>query len=124
MTKGTLALPRERKCILAALLTIWSIAMGRKSAYMISHTGRIPLIAAPLPTPTIAISLSGLLITLSVPNLFIKPFVVLWIPPYGSPISSPNRKILSLASISSVRVLLIAPVIVVLILFIILTSFL
>ena len=42
---------------------IWSAARARKSPNMISQTGTIPLRARPLPRPTMADSLIGVLRT-------------------------------------------------------------
>ena len=44
---------------LAAWLSSWSKQTPRKSRYMSSTTGRIPAIAAPTPSPTIAVSEIG-----------------------------------------------------------------
>src|SRR6202035_5395389 len=66
---------------------------------MISTTGRIPCIAAPIPAPTIAISEIGVLRTRSAPNSSNSP----WVTPIESPISamySPIRKTSSSARIA------------------------
>ena len=52
-----------------------------KSANCISATGRIPIIAAPVQDPTIAVSESGESITRQGPNSSWKPSVTLKAPP-------------------------------------------
>ena len=52
-----------------------------KSANCISATGRIPIIAAPVQPPTIAVSESGASITRQGPNSSWKPSVTLKAPP-------------------------------------------
>ena len=51
-TIGTLAAPPSMKWILAAWLTIWSIAQVTKSENCISTIGRSPHSAAPTAAPT------------------------------------------------------------------------
>src|SRR5215204_5813398 len=65
---GTVSWPPDMKRCFAAWLTICSVESVRKSSYMISTTGRMPCIAAPMPAPTIAISEIGVLRTRSGPN--------------------------------------------------------
>jgi hypothetical protein len=52
-----------------------------KSANCISATGRIPMIAAPVHAPTIAVSASGASITRQCPNSSWNPSVTLNAPP-------------------------------------------
>src|SRR6476619_3120618 len=59
-----------------------------KSANCISATVRMPMIAAPVQPPTIAVSASGASITRHGPNSSWKPSVTLNAPPY-TPTSSP-----------------------------------
>ena len=66
----------------------------RKSSYMISTTGRIPWIAAPIPLPTIAISEIGVLRIRFGPNSSRRPCVTAIEPPISA-MSSPMRKTLS-----------------------------
>ncbi len=58
---------------------------------MISTTGRIPCIAAPMPAPTIAISEIGVLRTRSGPNSSTSPCVTPIEPPISA-MSSPMMK--------------------------------
>ena len=58
---------------------------------MISTTGRIPAIAAPMPAPTIAISEIGVLRTRSGPNSSTRPCVTPIEPPISA-MSSPMMK--------------------------------
>src|SRR6266446_4113374 len=67
---------------------------------MISTTGRIPCIAAPMPAPTIAISEIGVLRTRSPPNSSNSPCVTPIEPPISA-MSSPIRNTLSSARIAS-----------------------
>jgi len=77
--------------VLAAWLTICSIASVVKSWYMISTIGRMPAMAAPMPAPTIAISEIGVLRTRSGPNSSSIPCVTPIEPPISA-ISSPMMK--------------------------------
>jgi hypothetical protein len=52
-----------------------------KSANCISATGRMPMIAAPVHPPTMAVSESGASITRQCPNSSWKPCVTLKAPP-------------------------------------------
>src|SRR3954452_15604047 len=61
---------------------------------MISTTGRMPAIAAPMPAPTIAISEIGVLRTRSGPNSSTSPWVTPIEPPISA-MSSPMMKTLS-----------------------------
>ena len=72
-------------------MTRWSQAHETKSANCISATGRMPMIAAPVQPPTIAVSESGASITRHGPNSSWKPCVTLKAPPY-TPTSSPMTK--------------------------------
>src|SRR5579862_591064 len=83
----------------AAWLPSCSIEIVRKSSYMISTTGRIPCIAAPIPAPTIAISEIGVLRTRSAPNSSSRPCVTPIEPPISA-MSSPIRKTSSSARIA------------------------
>ena len=67
---------------------------------MISTTGRMPCIAAPMPAPTIAISEIGVLRTRSAPNSSSRPCVTPIEPPISA-MSSPMRKTSSSARIAS-----------------------
>ena len=67
---------------------------------MISTTGRMPAIAAPMPAPTIAISEIGVLRTRSGPNSSSSPCVTAIEPPISA-MSSPMMK-----TSSSVRIAL------------------
>ena len=59
-----------------------------KSAHMISTTGRMPSIAAPIAEPRIALSEIGVSKTRSAPNSVCSPRVQPKMPP-GKPTSSP-----------------------------------
>src|SRR6478736_6569405 len=83
----------------AAWLTICSSDSVRKSSYMISTTGRMPAIAAPMPAPTIAISEIGVLRTRSGPNSSSRPWVTAIEPPISA-MSSPMMKTSSSRSIA------------------------
>src|SRR4051812_45368538 len=67
---------------------------------MISTTGRMPAIAAPMPAPTIAISEIGVLRTRSLPNSSRRPCVTAIEPPISA-MSSPMMKTSSSARIAS-----------------------
>src|SRR4051794_13956080 len=67
---------------------------------MISTTGRMPCMAAPMPAPTIAISEIGVLRTRSGPNSSTRPCVTPIEPPISA-MSSPMRKTSSSARIDS-----------------------
>src|SRR5690242_18102531 len=71
-----------------------------KSSYMISATGRIPCIAAPIAAPTIAISEIGVLRTRSGPNSSTRPWVTPIEPPISA-MSSPMTKTSSSPRIAS-----------------------
>src|SRR4051794_30248727 len=73
-----------------------------KSANCISATGRIPIMAAPVQAPTIAVSASGASSTRHSPNSAWKPCVTLNAPPY-TPTSSPMTNTRSSRRISSRR---------------------
>src|SRR5690242_12480111 len=73
-----------------------------KSANCISATGRMPIIAAPVQAPTMAVSASGASSTRHSPNSAWKPWVTLKAPPY-TPTSSPMTKTRSSRRISSRR---------------------
>ena len=57
----------------------------------ISHTGRMPMWAAPAAAPTIAASESGVSMTRCSPKRACRPSVTLNAPPYA-PMSSPRQK--------------------------------
>ena len=78
-TIGT-GVPTRKRC-LAATVTRWSQAQETKSANCISATGRMPMIAAPVQAPTMAVSASGASITRQGPNSSWKPSVTLKAPP-------------------------------------------
>ena len=67
---------------------------------MISTTGRIPAIAAPIPAPTIAISEIGVLRTRSGPNSSSRPCVTPIEPPISA-MSSPMMNTLSSSRIAA-----------------------
>ena len=92
MVSGTFWPPDIVRC-LAAWFTSCSIESVRKSSYMISTTGRMPWIAAPMPLPTIAISEIGVLQIRSVRLL--EEALVTAIDPPISAMSSPMMKTLS-----------------------------
>src|SRR5712671_1069687 len=71
-----------------------------KSMNCNSHTGRIPICAAPAAAPMIAASEIGVSITRCSPYLAISPSVTLNAPPYA-PMSSPKQKTFWSRSISS-----------------------
>ena len=73
-----------------------------KSSYMISTTGRMPCIAAPMPAPAIAISEIGVLRTRSGPNSSSIPAVTPIEPPISA-MSSPMMKTSSSALIACER---------------------
>src|SRR5882757_1338623 len=75
--------------IFAALLISWSAAMPMKSMIMISATGSMPSIAAPMAAPTMAASEIGVSSTLSWPYFVDSPAVGPDAP--GSAMSSPSR---------------------------------
>src|SRR4051795_4605890 len=75
---------------------------------MISTTGRIPCIAAPMPAPTIAISEIGVLRTRSVPNSSYNPCVTPIDPPISA-MSSPMMKTSLSARIASASACRTAP---------------
>src|SRR6476661_5641235 len=96
-TIGT-AVPARQRC-LAATVTRWSQPHEMKSANCISATGRIPMMAAPVQAPRIAVSASGASMTRHGPNSSWKPSDTLKAPPY-TPTSSPIRNTFSLRRIS------------------------
>src|SRR4051812_2918022 len=102
MVSGTLSCPPDMYRCLAAWFTICSIESVRKSSYMISTTGRMPCIAAPMPAPTIAISEIGVLRTRSAPNSSSSPWVTPIEPPISA-MSSPITKTSSSARIAAAR---------------------
>ena len=76
----------------AAWLTIMSIATVVKFISMISATGRMPTIAAPIAAPMIACSEIGVVRTRDLPYLVDRPRVTPTTPPSSSsPMSSPSR---------------------------------
>src|SRR3954447_6168539 len=91
-----------RLAICAATFTSWSKPHEMKSANCISHTGRMPSMAAPTAVPMIADSASGVSHTRSPPNSSMKPSVILNAPP-KAPMSSPRQNTESSARISSPR---------------------
>src|SRR5690349_11262056 len=99
-TRGTFSWPPDMYRCFAAWLTICSIASVMKSSYMISTTGRMPCIAAPIPAPTIAISEIGVLRTRSGPNSSTRPWVTPIEPPISA-MSSPMTKTSSSPRIAS-----------------------
>ena len=72
--------PARQRCF-AATVTRWSQPHETKSANCISATGRMPMIAAPVAPPRIAVSDSGASITRHAPNSSWKPSVTLNAPP-------------------------------------------
>src|SRR5882672_6689155 len=71
-----------------------------KSMNCISHTGRMPMCAAPAAAPMIAASEIGVSITRCSPYFAIRPSVTLNAPPYA-PMSSPRQNTFLSRSISS-----------------------
>ena len=65
---------------------------------MISTTGRMPCIAAPIPAPTIAISEIGVLRTRSGPNSASIP----WVTPIEPPISAMSSPMMKTSSSSRI----------------------
>ena len=86
---GAVVRPAVMNRIFAALLISWSAAMPMKSMIMISATGSMPSIAAPMAAPTIAASEIGVSSTRSWPYLVDSPAVGPDAP--GSAMSSPSR---------------------------------
>src|SRR3974390_2080609 len=103
MVTGAVVRPAVMNRSLAALLISWSAAMPMKSMIMISATGSIPSIAAPIAAPTIAASEIGVSSTRSWPYFVDKPAVGPDAP--GSAMSSPSKNTLSsaLSASSSAR---------------------
>ena len=99
IVSGTFSWPPLIVRCFAAWLTSCSIESVRKSWYMISTTGRMPCIAAPMPVPTIAISEIGVLRTRSGPNSASIPCVTPIEPPISA-MSSPMMKTSSSARIA------------------------
>ena len=97
---GTDNRPPDMKRYLASWLTMASAAMGRKSANMISTTGRRPTRLMPRATPTNPFSAIGVLRTRSGPKRSISPPLVLKTPP-SAPTSSPISSTDESASIAS-----------------------
>jgi hypothetical protein len=60
---------------LAAFWTIWSKATSEKLMVIISTTGRSPVMAAPMPQPTMASSAIGASTTRIGPNVSSRPSV-------------------------------------------------
>src|SRR2546423_3425469 len=77
-----------------------SYPVEMKSMNCISHTGRMPMWAAPAAAPMIAASEIGVSITRCSPYFAAKPSVTLNAPPYA-PMSSPRQKTFLSRSISS-----------------------
>src|SRR5712692_469788 len=101
MTIGTDQSPFDRYRVRAASLTIWSNAGWMKSANWISAIGMSPLRAAPIATPTMADSASGVSRTRASPKRAYRPSVAPKTPPLR-PTSSPRTRTRSSRSISSV----------------------
>ena len=72
--------PARQRCF-AATVTRWSQPHETKSANCISATGRMPMIAAPVAPPRMAVSESGASMTRHAPNSSWKPSVTLKAPP-------------------------------------------
>ena len=75
-----IGVPARQRCF-AATVTSWSHAHEMKSENCISATGRMPMIAAPVQPPTIAVSDSGASSTRQGPNSSWKPSETLNAPP-------------------------------------------
>ena len=75
MVIGAVVRPPVMNRSLAALLISWSAAMPMKSMIMISATGSIPSMAAPIAAPTIAASEMGVSSTRSCPYFVDNPAV-------------------------------------------------
>jgi hypothetical protein len=89
MVIGAVVRPAVMNRSLAALLISWSAAMPMKSMIMISATGSIPSMAAPIAAPTIAASEMGVSSTRSWPYFVDNPAVGPDAP--GSAMSSPSK---------------------------------
>ena len=70
------------------------MASVRKSSYITSTIGRMPMIAAPIPAPTSAISEIGVLRTRSGPNSASMP----WVTPIEPPISAMSSPMMKTSS--------------------------
>src|SRR5215470_16630196 len=90
-TTGTVSCPPDMYRSFAAWFTTCSAARVMKSSYMISATGRMPCIAAPIAVPASAISEIGVLRTRSLPNSSSIPAVTPIEPPISA-MSSPMMK--------------------------------
>src|SRR3954449_1647711 len=99
-TTGTVSCPPDMYRIFAAWLTTCSAASVMKSSYMISATGRIPCIAAPIAAPASAISEIGVLRTRSLPNSSSRPCVT----PIEPPISAMSSPMMKTSSSSRIAV--------------------
>mmetsp|Transcript_20269 Transcript_20269/g.71676 ORF Transcript_20269/g.71676 Transcript_20269/m.71676 type:complete len:242 (-) Transcript_20269:225-950(-) len=73
-TMGVWIVPADMYSVLAAELTIWSMACMLKFHVMNSMMGRRPACAAPTPRPAKPISVMGVSMTRSPPNLSNSPF--------------------------------------------------
>ena len=93
ITIGTAIVPPDMYRILAALLTIWSMARNRKSPYWTSTIGRIPIIAAPTAAPKNPSSAIGVL-SIRSGNSSSRPSVTVNAPPHppATAMSSPRQK--------------------------------
>src|ERR1700761_4587387 len=103
MVIGAVVRPAVMKRSFAALLINWSAAIPMKSMIMISATGSMPSMAAPIAAPTMAASEIGVSRTRSWPYFVDNPAVGPDAP--GSAMSSPSRNTRSSAcsALSSAR---------------------
>ena len=101
IVSGTLYWPPDMNRNFGTSLTIASPAVGRKSANMISTTGRSPVTAIPSATPTKPFSQIGVFRTRSGPKRSTRPTLVLKTPPSFATSSPMKITLGSLASSSS-----------------------
>ncbi len=89
MTSGSRICPPDMNRVLAIWLATTSQQTAKKSLNMISATGFIPAMAAPMAAPAMACSEIGVSRIRSPPNSAYRPLVVLNTPP-SRPTSSPS----------------------------------
>src|SRR5436309_6301646 len=99
-TTGTVICPPDMYRCFAAWFTTCSAARVMKSSYMISATGRIPCIAAPIAAPASAISEIGVFRTRSAPNSASSPCVT----PIEPPISAMSSPMMNTSSSARIAV--------------------
>ena len=79
-TIGTEMVPADMYSVLAAVLTMWSMACIEKLNVINSTTGLRPIIAAPHARPVKPASVMGVSLTRSAPKRCNRPFVILYAP--------------------------------------------